>query len=133
MNQANKPLRLFLFSNTVVIQLSNIYKFADIFWFSFFHELGHVLLHGKKEIFLENDGQKNKLELEADYFAANTLISKTSYNSFIKSPSLINEKSILELADKNSISPGIVVGRLEHDNIMSRDKFFYLKTKLDFN
>ena len=120
-------------SKTVIIQLSNRYKYTDIFWFSFFHELSHALLHGKKEIFLEDDEQKNRFELEADYFAANTLISKTSYNKFIKSISLITEKSILELANKNSISPGIVVGRLEHDNIVSRGKFAYLKTKLDLN
>lgn len=120
-------------SKTVIIQLSNRYKYTDIFWFSFFHELGHAILHGKKKIFLEDDDQKTRFELEADYFAANNLISKTSYNRLIKSSSSITEKSILELAVENSISPGIVVGRLEHDNIVRRGKFTYLKTKLDLN
>ncbi|MCE5329305.1 ImmA/IrrE family metallo-endopeptidase, partial [bacterium] len=120
-------------SKTVLIQLSNRYKYTDIFWFSFFHELGHAILHGKKKIFLEDNEQKNRFEFEADYFAANTLISKTSYNRFVKSISTITEKSIFELADENSISPGIVVGRLEHDNLVSRGKFTYLKTKLDLN
>lgn len=120
-------------SKTVIIQLSNRYKYTDIFWFSFFHELGHAILHGKKEVFLEDDDQKNRFELEADYFAANNLISKTSYKRLIKSGSSITEKSILELAFENSISPGIVVGRLEHDNIVRRGKFTYLKTKLDLN
>ncbi len=36
-----------------VIQLSGRYKRNDIFWFTFFHEAGHILLHGSKEIFLE--------------------------------------------------------------------------------
>lgn len=65
-------------NNTPVIQLTNRNKRNDIFWFSFFHEIGHILLHGKKDIFLENieycDMQKDK-ELEADNFAK-SLLSK---------------------------------------------------------
>ena len=36
-----------------MIQLSCRYKSDDQFWFTFFHECGHILLHGKKEGFLE--------------------------------------------------------------------------------
>ncbi len=34
-----------------IIQLSDRYKKDDHFWFTLFHEAGHVILHGKKEVF----------------------------------------------------------------------------------
>ncbi|SCD19850.1 Hypothetical protein PSM36_1025 [Proteiniphilum saccharofermentans] len=37
-----------------LIQLTARYKQNDRFWFTFFHELGHIVLHGKKYISLEN-------------------------------------------------------------------------------
>ena len=40
--------------NVPCIQLSGRYKSQDRFWFTFFHEIGHILLHGKKDIFLED-------------------------------------------------------------------------------
>jgi len=41
-------------------KLSCRYKVEDIFWFSFFHEVGHVLLHGKRDVFLEDDKRQAK-------------------------------------------------------------------------
>ncbi|MBS1631968.1 MAG: HigA family addiction module antidote protein, partial [Bacteroidetes bacterium] len=40
-------------NDTPLIQMTGRYKRNDIFWFTFFHEAGHILLHGKKDIFLE--------------------------------------------------------------------------------
>ncbi len=37
-----------------VIQLSIRFRTNDHLCFSFFHELGHILLHGKKETFLDD-------------------------------------------------------------------------------
>lgn len=37
-----------------LIQLTGRSKQNDRFWFTFFHEAGHILLHGKKDIFLED-------------------------------------------------------------------------------
>jgi HTH-type transcriptional regulator / antitoxin HigA len=59
-------------NNTPLIQLTAQYKRDDSFWFPFFHELGHIILHGKKYISLENidfaaaDPEKEK---EANQFA----------------------------------------------------------------
>jgi len=65
-------------NDTPCIQLAENLKGKEIFWFTFFHEVGHILLHGKKEIFLEkvvySDWQKEK-ENEADAFARKWLIS----------------------------------------------------------
>jgi HTH-type transcriptional regulator/antitoxin HigA len=60
-------------NDTPLIQLSENNCKNDSFWFTFFHEAGHILLHGKKDIFLENLDYSNKdleKEKEADLFAA---------------------------------------------------------------
>jgi hypothetical protein len=66
-------------NNIPCIQLSGRSKRYDIFWFSFFHEIGHILLHGKKDIFLEdidyNDEQLAK-EKQADDFSTDVLLSE---------------------------------------------------------
>jgi HTH-type transcriptional regulator / antitoxin HigA len=54
-----------------LIQLSLRYKTDDHLWFTFFHEIGHVLLHGKKEVFLEGDGIDNEKEKQAVAFHLN--------------------------------------------------------------
>ncbi len=60
-------------NSTPLIQLSSRHKCDDIFWFSFFHEVGHILLHGKKDIFLATSGgckeEDKQKEKEADEFA----------------------------------------------------------------
>ncbi len=96
-----------------MIQLSTRYQYADIFWFSFFHELGHIMLHSKKEAFAET-GEKNTKEAEADQFASDYLIPNPKYKSFI-SQNIFTRNSIKQFADEVGIDPGIVVGRLHHD------------------
>lgn len=66
------------------IQMTDQQKQNDDFWFSFFHEIGHILLHGKKDVFLEDkeylEQQKDK-ELEADKFASEILKQVISSHS----------------------------------------------------
>jgi addiction module HigA family antidote len=59
-------------NDTPFIQLTDCYSCNDSFWFTFFHEAGHIILHGKKDIFLENLYYSDKdlhKEQEADEFA----------------------------------------------------------------
>lgn len=99
-----------------LIQLSLRYKTNDHLWFSFFHEAGHILKHGKKEIFIEGsviDMDQDK-EAEANQFAADFLISRQDYNRFIKKE-CFSKTDIQEFAFSIGIAPGIIVGRLQHD------------------
>jgi HTH-type transcriptional regulator/antitoxin HigA len=61
-------------------------KWADIFWFSLFHEIGHILLHQKKTYI--DDGNVlpglARQEKEADKFAVNSLIGKERFGPFIR-------------------------------------------------
>lgn len=66
-------------NDTPLIQLTGRYKRNDAFWFTFFHEAGHILLHGKKDIFLENieyPDKSNDKELQADSFAVKWTLSE---------------------------------------------------------
>jgi HTH-type transcriptional regulator/antitoxin HigA len=71
-------------NDTPLIQLSDCNKKYGTFWFTFFHEIGHILLHGKKDIFLEDIDYPDKTaekEEAADNFAKNILSDTTAENA----------------------------------------------------
>ncbi|WP_282112343.1 ImmA/IrrE family metallo-endopeptidase [Maribacter stanieri] len=99
-----------------LIQLSGRYRRNDIFWFTFFHEIGHILLHGKKYISIENikiDGEIENYEREADDFSANWLLAKTQ-ESEILSKKQLYEDDIIAYAKKFNTHPACIIGRLQH-------------------
>lgn len=116
-----------------MIEVSKRYKYIDIFWFTFFHELGHLLKHSKKEYFIDENydsGRTNKeLEDEADDFAANTLIPKKEYMDFLTKNRYFDNKIIVDFARKINISPCIVVGRLCHDKVIPHNNHSSLRPK----
>lgn len=105
-----------------LIQLSLRYRWEDIFWFSFFHEAGHVLLHRKKDMFLESHRRQDeepgeeraRLEEEADRFAARVLIP-AKYDRVLRQLSF-NE--VASFAEELGIAPAIVLGRLQHEGLL---------------
>lgn len=100
-----------------VILMSLRGAWSDIFWFSLFHEVGHILLHDKRVTFLENgqhDTQYQRQEQEADTFSQKSLIPFDEYNEFIKGCDF-SSQAIKEFSEKIEIFPGIVTGRLQHD------------------
>jgi HTH-type transcriptional regulator / antitoxin HigA len=99
-----------------VLQLSVRHKRNDHLWFSFFHELGHILLHGKRDQFIEDDSPPaDPKEQEADRFAADTLIPPQHATELSSLKSLT---AITEFARRTGVAPGIVVGRLQHEGII---------------
>ena len=118
-----------------VIQLSNRYKWHDTFWFNFFHEAGHILKHGRKEVFLEGvdyDDADQKKEEEANTFAARHLLPGKALANLIASGT-ITEESILKAAEEADTHPGIVVGRLQHDKVIGHNQFNGLRVRLDLD
>lgn len=113
------------------IQLSCRYKVEDIFWFSFFHEAGHVLLHGKRDVFLEDDSRQGQKEKEADSFARNYLVTERLWREFVAGSDFY-ESNIKAFAEAVRVPPGIVVGRLQHEERLDFAHFNYLKRRFDF-
>ncbi|WP_031441899.1 ImmA/IrrE family metallo-endopeptidase [Arenibacter algicola] len=121
------------FHNKPIIQLSGRFKTDDHFWFTFFHEAGHIILHGKKDIFLENlEGTEidQEKEDEANTFAAKMLVHQMALKAILNSFPL-NEQKILEVADMFEIPPGVIVGRLQHMGYLPYHEFNNLKRKIN--
>jgi|HubBroStandDraft_5_1064220.scaffolds.fasta_scaffold01873_12 HTH-type transcriptional regulator/antitoxin HigA len=109
-----------LTSNCALIQLSLRYKTDDHFWFTFFHEAAHILLHSKRDIFLDEEGQQEAdQEAEADEFSRNWLIPEFQYKQFCRRGTFTCTAAA-RFAYEVGISPGIVIGRLQHENLASR-------------
>jgi HTH-type transcriptional regulator/antitoxin HigA len=102
-----------LSQHKALVQLSFRYLRNDIFWFTFFHECGHIALHGKKILFLENDEMTGVEEDEANQFAADRLISPTDWATF--TPYVLTEPNIREFSARIGIAAGVVVGRLQYE------------------
>jgi len=118
----------FVSPDKALLLLSFRYLTDDHFWFTFFHEAGHLLLHGKAGMFLEDMVPcKNKEEEEANEFAANILIPE-SYKVELKSLPL-DGREVIRFARKIGISPGIVVGQLQHLGLFTRKQLNNLKTR----
>jgi len=103
-----------------IIQLSGRRKQNDIFWFTLFHEIGHILLHGKKDIFLEDieyDDKDAEKEKEADEFAADFLLNKNQETELLNDFPISNQK-IQYYATKFDVHPAIIIGRLHHKKLI---------------
>ena len=99
-----------------LIQMSLRGKWNDVFWFSFFHELAHILKHPKKAVFLDDasagSALESKEEKEADQFAAEVLIPSAARKRL--SQIELTGAAIRKFAKEIDIHPGIVVGALQH-------------------
>ena len=97
----------------------------DSLWFTFFHECGHIYLHGKKMLFLEDGHISNAEEDEANRFAADKLIPPSAWNQFLGLSH--TEDCIRTFAAHIGIHPGIVVGRLHNEKLVPWNRMVKLK------
>ena len=85
-----------------LVGLTLRYKTDDQLWFTFFHELGHILLHRNKRSFVVDnaaedlsdrvvDPEMQKYETEASRFSADTLIPPLALDAFIRKGIFTNE------------------------------------------
>jgi len=114
-----------------LVQLSLRYKTDDHLWFTFFHEIGHLLLHGKKEVFVEWGGVYDEKEKEADRFAAESLIPSAHWKA-IRAMGIYSKSSIRKVAAEIGVAPGIVVGRLQHERLLPPSHCNDLKRRYQF-
>ncbi|WP_320361316.1 helix-turn-helix domain-containing protein [Syntrophotalea acetylenica] len=100
-----------LSSKKVMILLSLRGKGEDKFWFSFFHEAGHVLHDHKRDVLINDGSHDDPREKRADDFASEFLIP-SKYDQAIK---VIRSKAeVVHWADELGIAPGIVAGRFQY-------------------
>ncbi len=106
-----------------LIQLSLLHATDADLWFTFFHEAAHLLLHGRKQMFVEGRVEEGKParddvfeEVEADHFAANFLVPTGSLGELktLCEEGKLTAKAVLAFAGEQGLAPGIVVNRLQH-------------------
>lgn len=100
-----------------LVQLSLRGKTADILWFTIFHEIGHIIKHSKKEVFIEIDDKlesKAPEEIEADEYASEALIPSSYLNKWLDENRKISINAISAFSKMLKVAPGIIVGRLQH-------------------
>lgn len=121
------------FHNKPIVQLSGRFKTNDHFWFTFFHEAAHIILHGKKDIFLENvEGTKidQEKEEEANAFAAKILLTEGELQKIIDAAPF-TEEVIYEFAEKFRTPAGVIIGRLQHLKLIPFNMGNGLRQKID--
>jgi HTH-type transcriptional regulator / antitoxin HigA len=102
----------FLSEKKALLLLSFRYLSDDQFWFSFFHEAGHLLLHGTKALFLEGFEVTSAQEQEANDFSAQVLVPAEFRVSLLNVR--LEPRPLINLARRLGISPGIVVGQIQY-------------------
>jgi HTH-type transcriptional regulator/antitoxin HigA len=112
-----------------LIQLSLRYRTDDHLWFTFFHEIAHVLLHGKTDVWIEGGSSDNDdpKEAEADRFSREVLIPPKASSELA---ALKSDAAVRQFAAKVGVAPGIVVGRLQHDGYWAHSRGHQLKCRL---
>lgn len=118
----------FIDGKKVIIGVSDIGKYADIFWFSIFHEMAHIIFN---DIY-KQDGTTQEDEIRADNWAKDNLIPIDDFNRFIHE-NKFEEKNILEFSNDIKIHPGIVLGRLQKECFVEQNRFNYLKQRFIIN
>lgn len=94
-----------------VIELNLRGRTEDQFWFSFFHEAGHIAKqHSKKAVFINTGAEDDPQEHEANEFAMDVLIPRSRRAEIAK---LHNGREIRCFAKELGISPGIVAGQYQ--------------------
>lgn len=109
-----------------LMQISLRYTTDDQFWLTFFHEAGHILLHGKRDVFLETKGRSLSKEDDADQFAMQQLLPKDGLNRFLSEGTPTRE-SVKRFAEKMDLAPGVLVGLLQHHGAVPDSQFNDLK------
>lgn len=93
-------------------------KFADIFWFTLFHEIAHILNGDTKHEFIDFDSVSGDMEAKADSMAGEFLIDAKAYRAFIVSEGYKRLNGIEHFADSQNVKDYIVQGRLMKEGII---------------
>ncbi len=117
--------------NRMILCMTIRQSYADIFWFTLFHEIGHILNgdieYNKIDYYVENEEKEN----EADEFAKNLLINKDDYNSYINK-SDFSKESIIAFSKNQKVQPYIVIGRLQKDKKIEYNQYSDLKVRYKY-
>ena len=107
-NGATKKIR-----SNIMLMVNDRRLNADTFWFTLFHEIGHII---NGDLGITFEGRVNHAEDAADTFAEDRLIPADAYQQFLRECNHhFTLQRILRFARMIDRDPGIVLGRLQND------------------
>ncbi len=118
-----------------MLVLSLRHKSNDHLWFTFFHEAAHLLLHGKKLLFIEGlDGLDTTHEHQADAFARDWLIPPPEAKRLaaLSTNTRLSKLQVQAFAETIGLPPGIVVGRMQNEGWLPWSHMNDLKVRYDW-
>lgn len=123
-----------LSADKALILLSARHLSDDHFWFTFYHECGHVLLHRETPLFLDDDddatAMQAKAEAEANAFAAEVLVPPVYGQSLARVR--LETMAVVRLASEIGIAPGILVAQLQRMNRLAQNRLNRLKRRFEW-
>lgn len=105
----------------------------DHFWFTVLHEVGHLLLHDAGDIFVDRIDagaeaeEADGVEAAANQFAAEALLPERARREL--SSRRVGSRDVLRLSGTHGVSPGVVVGLLQHDGALGFQQLNHLKRR----
>ena len=115
-----------------MIAMSFRYYADDHFWFTFFHEAAHLLLHSDQEFFLDDEeGSPDQQETEANAFAASKLVPPAWQERMKALPPY--HLDYIRFANEIGIAPGIVVGQMQRLGLLPYNRLRKLKRRFDWD
>jgi HTH-type transcriptional regulator/antitoxin HigA len=115
---------------TLSLLMTTRRKYADIFWFTLFHEIGHIINGDIEDKLIDYDFTKNEAEDRADEFAANTLIDAEEYDGFVGKGDF-SLLSIKRFCFERNIPSYILIGRLQRDKHLKYHQYSAEKVRYE--
>ncbi|SCW46793.1 HigA family addiction module antitoxin [Eubacterium ruminantium] len=106
----------------VMLCLTLRQKRADKFWFTLFHEIGHLINGDVDNSFVDFSSVKSDNEEQADLFAGNILLDSEAYRLFLMNGDY-TLKSIKDFSKQQNVKPYIVIGRLQNDGELEWNEY----------
>lgn len=97
-------------------------SFADIFWFTLFHEIAHIVYGDTKNKFVDFESVSSEMEARADDFARNTLIPLKEFQYFVEQRDF-SISAINYFSKQSGVSPFIVIGRLMKEELIGWESY----------
>ncbi|MBV0893488.1 HigA family addiction module antidote protein [Paracoccus sp. Z118] len=114
-----------------IIQMSLRMKSNDHFWWTFFHEAGHITLHRGRTFADDQGGIGDGAENEADVWAEEQLVGRSRFSEFCRTVPR-SEAAVRNFADEVGLHPGIIVGMLQHRGILPFAHLNGLKARFEW-
>jgi HTH-type transcriptional regulator/antitoxin HigA len=115
-----------------LIQISPAIKSNDQFWWTFFHEAAHIVLHRGRNFIDDQNGVGDEVEEEADSWAEDILVGRDRFAQF-KATQPRSGREIIAFADRVGVHAGIIVGMLQHSHVLPPRHLNHLKLKFEIS